>query len=218
MILRHDYENKLRTIHEKILFMGILIEEAFRKALKALKVNDNKLAREVMDEDKKIDDLQTEIEDDCVKIIAMEAPVATDLRIVITTLKIVSELERIGDHARHLAKMIGKLSDKQLTLAMPYISNMINAGLDMIKDALKAFVEKDASLAEEVARRDDFIDKQHRELYKTCVNMIKTSPEKLDQEIPLLFLNRFLERIGDRVTNICEWIIYAKQGKRLDLN
>ena len=218
MKLRQEYELSLKRLFEDVMFMGVLIEESFRNALKALKTNNQILAEDVIAKDGKIDQLQVKIEDECVRIIAIQSPVASDLREVITTLKIVSELERMGDHARHLAQMVGKLSDKQLAVAMPHIEKMISTGLEMIHGALRAFVDRDARLAEEVARQDDFIDMHHKELFSKCIAMIKESPEKLEQEISLLFLNRFLERMGDRVTNMCEWVIYGKSGKHLELN
>ncbi|MBN1648026.1 MAG: phosphate signaling complex protein PhoU [Spirochaetales bacterium] len=218
MVLRQEYEQSLKKLFEDVMYMGVLIEEAFRNALKALKTNNRVIAEEVIIRDNKIDSLQVKIEDECVKIIARQSPVASDLREVITSLKIVSELERIGDHARHLAKMVGKLSDKQLKVAMPHIETMISTGLEMIHGALRAFVDRDAGLAEQVARLDDSIDQHHKELFSKCLVMIREAPEKAEQEITLLFLNRFLERLGDRVTNICEWVIYGKSGKHLELN
>lgn len=198
--------------------MGTTVEEALQKAIIALSERDEALAREVIDGDARVDRMQVEIEDKGAILLATEQPVASDLREIFTAVKIVSNLERIGDHARHIAKAVMQVSDPKLLATIPRFKTLADIGVAMVHDCLTAFVEKDADKAQEVAARDDQIDEIHASLVSELTDVVRNHPAIVDQGITLLFLARFMERLGDHVTNMCEWIVYARKGKHVELN
>jgi phosphate transport system protein len=218
METRLQLDQQLKELYQQILKMGALVEEGLRKSVEALRNNDEALAKTVMDEDQKIDDLHLAIEDMSTQIIAMEQPVATDLRELITANKIVGDLERIGDHARHIARRVSKLPEDLLARALPSIESMARIGIGMVHDSITAYVEQDEGKAREVAKLDDEIDTAHRALYKSLITTMQERPEWIEYGVELMFLNRYMERLGDHVTNICEWVIFAKSGQHVELN
>ncbi|MFP4376369.1 MAG: phosphate signaling complex protein PhoU [Spirochaetales bacterium] len=218
METRLQLDQQLKELYQQILKMGALVEEGLRKSVEALRSNDEALAKAVIDEDQKIDALHVSIEDMSTQIIAMEQPVATDLRELITANKIVGDLERIGDHARHIARRVGKLPDDLLARALPSIESMAGVGIGMVHDSITAYVEQDESKAREVAELDDQIDAAHKALYKTLVTSMQERSDWIEYGVELMFLNRYMERLGDHVTNICEWVIFAKSGQHVELN
>ncbi len=198
--------------------MGTLVEEALEKALNALSNQDHQLAQRVIEEDARIDELQAQIEDQCALLIATEQPVASDLREIITAVKIVSNIERIGDHARHIARAVAKLSKPSLLATIPRFRKIAEVGIGMVHDALTAFVEQNPALAEEVAARDDQIDAMHEALFREIVEIMTQDSSAVEEGITMTLLARFMERLGDHVTNMCEWIVFAKRGKHIELN
>lgn len=215
---RLKLKEELNGVYQQVLKMGTFVEEALQKAITSLVQRDEKLAQQVIDNDSQIDGYQSRIEDLCTKIIAMEQPVASDLRNLVTVIKIVSDLERIGDHARHLAKSLSKIEDSTLERLLPDIEVMTRIGIEMVHNSLTAFSSFDPALAQQVARMDDELDKKHKILYAKIIDMMKSEPDRVEDGGTLLFLNRFLERLGDHVTNICEWIVYASSGEHTELN
>ncbi len=215
---RLPLNNQMSELHQSILRMGALVEEALNKALESLRNEDVELATAVVEGDKVIDALQREIEDLATTIIATEQPGATDLRDIMTAAKIAADLERIGDHARHIARAVEKLPSELIVASVPSIESMARTGTQMVHDALTAFVEQDATYAKAVAERDDQIDKVHRAMYQNLLSIMRDKPEWLEHGVELLFLNRYLERLGDHVTNICEWVVFSKTGEHVELN
>lgn len=215
---RIHFNQELNNLYQHILKMGALVEEAMNKSVTALATRDTELARLVIEGDADIDRLQVEIEDEATTIIARESPVATDLRELITSTKIVGDLERIGDHARHIAKAAINVPSEVVDIALPSIEKMAQVGIGMIHDALTAFAEQDAEKARVISERDDQVDAVHRELYEILVQTMKEKPEWIHYGVNLLFLNRYLERLGDHVTNMCEWVVFAKTGEHVELN
>lgn len=218
METRLQLDQQLGELFQQILRMGAMVEEALQKAIEALRSDNQKLADLVTAEDKKIDLIHTAIEDMSMQIIALEQPVATDLRELITATKLASDLERIGDHARHIARRVNKLPKEMLEKAVPSIDGMAKVGISMLHDSLTAYVDQDEDKAREVARKDDAIDAAHRNLYKSLIAMMQERPEWIEHGVELMFLNRYMERLGDHVTNMCEWVIFARTGEHLELN
>jgi phosphate transport system protein len=209
----------LQEIHDEILKMGSMVEEALDKALQAFREKNVLIAQKVIDEDCKIDEMQLLIEDRCMMVMATEQPVASDLRNLLTTIKIASSLERIADHAVHLSKTTTRLEGKnQMDPLRKMIEPMAKAGIEMVSGALTALADHDTEKAREVAERDEFLDDTHMKLFDTLVNYQREHPEYSLQTTDLLFLIRFLERLGDHVTHICEWIILRETGKHTELN
>lgn len=218
METRLQLDKQLGDLYQLILKMGALVEEALNKSIEALKNDDEDLAKSVIDGDDLIDEIHMQVEDQSTQIIALEQPVATDLRELITATKIGADLERIGDHARHIARVVKSLPTGLLSASLPNIEKMASIGISMVHDALTAYVEQDADRARSVALRDDEIDDAHKRLYQDLVAIMRNQPEWIEYGVKLMFLNRYLERLGDHVTNICEWVIFAKTGDHVELN
>ena len=218
MEIRTHYRAELNRIMNDVVVMGEMVTTSLKKGLKSLIETDETLAKEVVKEDQIIDKFQLNIEDRATLLIAKETPVATELREILTVLKIVVELERLGDHGKHLAERSGKVSKEGLRIAEPYLLDMTDFGCQMVKESLESFIEQDSTWAKEIASRDNYIDDKYYTLYGKLIKIIKEKPHKSENLVPLLFLNRYLERIGDRVTNICEFVVYSITCKHTDLN
>lgn len=218
MEIRTQYYAELQSIKAELIFMGDLVIESLEDGLKSLIEVDTELASKVIVKDKIIDSIQLSLEDRCTLLIAKETPIATELREVLTVLKIVVELERLGDHGKHLAEQAGKVSKEGLKTSTPYLQDMTNFGCQMVREALESFTQQDSTWAKEIAARDNYIDEKYRALYDKLIDIIKEKPRKTENLIPLLFLNRYLERIGDRVTNICEFVVYSITCTHTELN
>lgn len=217
MEIRTHYREELNNIMNDVVKMGDLVIISLKKGLKSLLLQDEKLAKEVIAEDLIIDTFQIEIEDRSTLLIAKETPVATELREILTVLKIVVELERLGDHGKHLAERSGKVSKEGLDIAGPYLQDMTDFGCQMVKESLESFINLDSAWAEEIAKRDNYIDDKYAVLYGKLIDIITAKPHKSGNLLPLFFLNRYLERIGDRVTNICESVVYVITCKHKSL-
>lgn len=218
METRCRFTNKLLGLSQHILKMGALVEQSLSRAVAALELNDEELADSVIHGDDQIDAMQAEIEDAGTRLIATEQPVAGDLRMIIAALKLCADLGRIGDHARHLATAVSQIPAPAVAAALPRIQAMAEVGRSMVHDSLTAFVEHDAEAAIAVAARDNQIDEAHHQLYGEILTMMNQRPDQIDAGISLLFVNRFLERLGDHVTNMCKWVVYAIHGEHIELN
>lgn len=216
--MRLKLETEMHRLHTSILHMGTLAEEALHKALTALSTGDASLAALVVQEDSRIDILQQDIEDQVTRVIATEQPVAEDLRILITCIKLTADIERIGDHARHIAKAVDRISRQSIELVLPLLVQMSELGTGMLHDVLSAFMDGDPSLATQIAATDDKIDELHKQAYDEVIQHMQDDPAHIPDGTNLLLLCRFLERMGDHVTNMCEWVVYAKHGTHVELN
>jgi phosphate transport system protein len=135
-----------------------------------------------------------------------------------TTIKIVSHIERIGDHAKRLARAVTEIPEEYMAPAYPRLKKMADIGISMFRDSLDAFVKRDAVKAEEAAKRDKQIDEIHGQLYHEIIEMMEKYPTTIEYGSTLLFLNRFMERLGDHVIHMCDWVCYANTGKRMELS
>jgi phosphate transport system protein len=215
---RQAFEEGLAALNQEILRMGVMVEEALRRAVESLVNKDGELARAVVAGDAAINQVEQEIEDRCIVLIAREQPVATDLRKLITSLKIVTQLERMGDHALHVAKGTLRLLPETYMKPLIDIPRMAEIGIGMIRDVLTAFLDNDAERAREVAQRDQQVDELHNQVMREVFTYMMENSKYISQSISLLFISRFLERVGDHVTNICEWVVYGATGERVELN
>lgn len=219
MPYRQHFQDSLKEVAQDILKMGTLVEEALQKGISAFEEKDMELAKLVIEGDNEINNLQFAIEDKCTILIARENPVASDLRKLITSVKIVSNLERIGDHAVHLGKTTIRLANEgyieQMAELIPAMAEM---GISMVRDALTAFLNNNAELAKDIALRDDALDQFHRKIFANLLDFMKRDAKYVDQATDLLFIIRFLERLGDHVTNMCEWIVFSATGEHVELN
>jgi phosphate transport system protein len=216
--VREHFDRDLKGLTLSVVQLGSYVEEALWKALAALSEQNVPQAELVLSEDARINDLQLEVEDCCVGLIAREQPVARDLREIMTAIKVASNLERVGDLAVHLAKATKRLAGKQYLDSFKEIHKMAEIGIGMVHDALDAFTAQDGIRAREVAGRDDQIDRIHDALIQELLATMHKDDEQIEMSTSLLFISRFLERLGDHVVNICEWVVYGSEGTHVDLN
>lgn len=218
MNLRQHLLNRISDLDRNILNLGIYVNDALKKAITALKTNNLGMAGEVIDEDTKINALEMSIQDDIILLIAKEQPVAGDLRHVITSFKVIAQLERMGDHAVHIAKETLKIGKTEYIKPLIDIPHMADIGMEMLKGALDAFTSSDAEAACEIAGRDDLVDKLRDQVNRELLTYLLEDSKSINQINSFMFITRSLERYADHVTNICEWIIYDATGKHVELN
>jgi phosphate transport system protein len=218
MNTRLFFLEELNRLRHDVLAMGTRVEEDLGKAITALRSNDLDLAREVAADDAVVNAMQLKIEDETAMVIATQQPVARDLREMVTILKLTGNLERIGDHAVHLAKAVIKLSDELPFRPSERLEKMAETGREMIRDSISAYLNQDAEGARRAAALDDRIDEEHRALTEEVLSLMKEHPEFIKKASRLLHTSNQLERLGDHITNICECIIYMVDGKHQELN
>jgi phosphate transport system protein len=215
--MREHFIQEIENIHQDVLRMTVLVEENILKALKALKDQDSKLAKDVIAADVKVNDLELAITDRCVLVIATEQPVAGDLRKIVACLKAVSDIERIGDYAVHAAKRARELADEKYIKPLIDVPKMLSLGGEMLRDSINALVNSDVALARATAKRDEDMDSLNKQVYRELLTLMLEEKDNIKQATKLLFLSRFLERMGDHAVNICSWAIYSAQGGHEDL-
>jgi phosphate transport system protein len=209
---------ELNKIRRELSLMAARVEEDLGKALAALRSGGKELADEVKESGIIVDALQLKVEDMALVFIATQQPVARDLRELISIFKITSNLERIGDHTIHLAKAAEKLSGKPSFRSIERIERMAETGQQMLRNAIAAYLAKDANAAREAAFLDHQIDHEHKNLTEEVLSLIQKQPQLVKAAARLLKLSGFMERLGDHITNICESIVYMIDGIHEDLN
>lgn len=215
---RHAFDIALRELKVKLLHMGGDVQEALREAVDALKNMNLEKAERVVEGDKKINRLDHEIEDLCIRLIATQQPVASDLRRIVAGMRISADLERMADLAVDVAKSAIRLKGQTLVKPLIDIPRMSEVIDKMIGDALNAYVENNMDLANSLAATDDEVDKLYRQIVEELFTLTAHQPEAASQAMTLAFVGRYLERIGDHATNIGESVIYIISGERSDLN
>jgi phosphate transport system protein len=218
MASRNAYARELDELHELILKMGCFVEQAIAKSVKALAEQDINLAREVINGDLIIDRLELEIENKCLRLIALQQPMAIDLRRIATGLKIITDLERMADHAEDIAKTTIRMKDETLFTRLVNIPRMSEIAQEMVRDSLDAYVHKDEELARRMCERDDEMDGIYSRLFDELLDIMENNQGLVKQATYLLNVGQFLERIADHATNIGEWVIYMVTGDRMELN
>ena len=217
-MVREIFINQLKELQQQILLMGSLVEESIANAVKALSLQDVELAQQVIDGDDKIDEVYENIEDQCLKLIATQQPMAKDLRRIVTGLRIIGELERMADHAADISKIAKIIADEPLIKPLIDIPRMSEIAQKMVKNGLDAYVNEDTELAASVGIDDDLVDHLHKQIFRELLTYMMESPKTIKQATHLLFVSRYLERIADRATNIGEAVIYLATGDRKDIN
>ncbi len=215
MEVRTEYGKKLNEVQEQLMSMGHLVTEAMQKAIKALETKNAEQAAAVVAGDKAIDEMQIAIEDKTLELIALQQPIAKDLRILSTALKMTTDLERIGDHAKKIAKIAQKLSGETLIKPLVDIPRAAKLSADMVEKVLVAYVHMDLDLAMEVIVMDDNVDSICRQCKQDILTYMLDNPQNIPQGTELNKIVHRLERIGDHATNLAEWIGYLITGKRI---
>jgi phosphate transport system protein len=212
--MRKGFHEQLKDLENEMIKMGSRVEEAIYKSIKALKDQDLDLAEKVMEEDDEIDDYEIELEEKSTKLIALQQPVAKDLRKIIVISKLATDLERIGDHASNIAKMARQIGDEPLIKPLIDIPRMTDIVMRRLRESLASFVNLDVDKAKKIAREDEEVDILDEQILRELITFMIEDPSKIQQATSLMFVSRFLERIGDHSTNVCERIIYMATGDR----
>jgi len=212
------YEEKMKQLQEKLHHMGSLVEESIARSIEALKNQDLELARKVITADDTIDDLEQEIEEKCLEVIATQQPMARDLRRVATLFKMINDLERMADYATSIAKITLRIADEPLIKPLVDIPRMAVLSQKMVKESLDAYVREDVDLAVSVGADDDQVDKLFGQIFRELLTIMMENPKTITQATHLLFVGRWLERIGDHATNIAEEVIFLVTGEKRNLN
>lgn len=215
---RGTFDLHLESLHNYILRMGSIVEKQIYDATESLHKQDVELAKKVIDDDDIVDNLEKEIEDRCIKLIAKEQPLAKDLRMIFTSTKIVTDLERMADHAVDIAKIAIVLKDEKFIKPLVDIPKMAGLVKNMIREGLDAYVEGDVDKAYLVCKKDDEVDDIYRGVFKEMLPIMAKDQSTINQATQFLFVCKYLERVADHVTNICEWTIYLVTGEIKDLN
>jgi phosphate transport system protein len=215
---REGFHQELQEIHDMLLRMGSLVEGSIAAAVKALAEQNIPMAKQVIESDDLIDELEIEIEDKCLRLIALQQPMASDLRLIVTGLKIVTDLERIGDHAVDIGKITIRMQDYYLFTSLIDIPKMAVIAQEMLKDALDSYVERNPDKAKTMCLRDDEVDHIYAKLFDRLIDRANDEPELTEQIAYLLGVAQYLERVADHATNIGEWVIYLVTGERFVTN
>lgn len=210
---RHHFEEELAALKQRLLHMGALVEGQTYKALVALMERRAELADEVIKADKQVNDLQIEIDDRCIKILALQQPMATDLRLITSAMKMGADLERIGDQAVNIAETAIKLLAHPPLKPVIDIAEMAETAQKMTKDALDAFVRRDAALARAVLERDDRVDNLKDRVFRLLLTYMMADPGTIERALGLILISRNLERIADHATNVAEDVIFLVEAK-----
>ena len=214
--MRTRFEEQLAELNNALIGMGALVEKTIADANTALIEQDVELAKKIVAFDDEIDHKEQEVESLCLKIILQQQPVAGDLRLVSSVLKISTDLERIADHATDISELTILLSGKQYVKKLEHIPQMAEATMKMVTKSIDAFVKKDLKLAKEVIASDDIVDNLFNTVKAELVELIKGNIDNSDQAIDLIMIAKYFERIGDHATNIAEWVVFSLTGMHKD--
>jgi phosphate transport system protein len=217
---RNLFSEELSRLRHDILEMATRVEENLGKALTELRTGNDDLAKEVRYDDPDVDALHIKIELDTASIIATQQPVARDLRELVMILKVIGNIERIGDHAVHLSKAAKKLAKRGESpfRAQEHLEKMAETGQEMLHSAISSFMNHDVAMAREVAAMDTIIDTEHETLTEDILKLMKKNPDLVKDAVQILQTSNQLERLGDHITNICEAVIYIIEAKHEELN
>ena len=216
--LRAQYDHAFDELREALTTMGQQVERAIRGSVRALEEHDLHGAELVFRDENTVNRMHHDIDDSCLRLLATEQPVATDLRQIVGTLNVIAQLERIGDLAVHVARVAQRLASEQLIKELIAIPLMADETCAMLRDSVRSFVTQDSALAEQVSARDNKVDEIYSQLFRELLTYMMETPRNITQASSLLFVAKQLERVGDHTTNICEAVIFVTTGKHVDLN
>jgi phosphate transport system protein len=217
-MVRSSFERQLSEVEEDMLVMAGMVERAIERSIEALKNRDIELARVVIVEDMEINSKRYETEEKCLELLATQQPMAHDLRTIVAVLHIIVDLERMGDHAEGIAKIAIMLADEPPLKPYIDIPRMAEVATRMLTQSLDAFKRKDVELARRVCDEDDLVDQLYDQVYHELIVYMLNDPRTIERATHITWIAHNLERIADRVTNICERVVYMEQGKYEELN
>ena len=216
--LRVGFDRDLRTLQDEVLGLGSMVDKAIARSIEALGRLDHTEARRIIQDDSAIDAKRFQIEDQAILLIATQQPMASDLRRIVAVLNIIVELERMGDYAEGIAKIVLMHDDRPLLKPLIDIPRMADKAGDMLRRGLDAYIQGDADAARAIAAEDDELDALYDQVYRELSTYMLEDPKNMDRATWLLWVAHNLERIADRVTNICERIVYEVTGQMQEMN
>ncbi len=216
--MRLGLDNNLHSINVEIIRMGTLIEKALEETIEALVKQDVELAQKIIKGDDKFDQMEIDIESKCISAIATQQPVATDLREILSVLKIVTDLERIADHCQDISKITIDLANKVYVKPLIDIPKMAKEVRKMIKMTIDCYIDQDVDKARVICKDDDIVDDYFRTIFKDLEIIMKDKPEEIKQCMDFLMIAKYLERMADHATNIAEWVIFSVEGRHFSGN
>ncbi len=217
-MIRASFDRELQRLVDQVLVLGSMVEEALTDSVEVLKQQDREAARDLIARDRLINEKRYEIEADALTLIATQQPMAGDLRMLAAVLELSSELERIGDYAKGIAKITIMIGEEPLMKPLIDLPTMASKASEMLDDALEAFSRQDADVARDIPPRDDEVDALYDQVYRELIALIMAKPRRIEQANYLLWVAHNLERAADRVTNICERVVFTVTGELTELD
>lgn len=215
--MRTKFDEQLNQLNQELMHMGTMIEEQIQKAVVAFMKQDTELARIIMDNDTDVDREEKKIENICFNLLMQQQPVARDLRTISAAMKMVTDMERIGDHAADISEMTILIADNSYVKQLDHIQKMASETVQMLMKSIQAYVDKDMEAAKAVIKNDDVIDELFLEVKQDLIAMIHANADCGEQATDLLMVAKYFERIGDHATNIAEWVIFALDDKNREV-
>ncbi len=207
------FDEELRALIEKVLKLGSMVEQAINDSIKSLVERDSAIAMNTIDDDHVVNMIDVEIDEECIRLIALRQPRARDLRLITTAMKITTDLERIGDLAVDICERALELNEEPQLKPYIDIPRMAEIAQKMVKDALDAFVKKDSVLARDVLTRDDLVDHLNYQVFNELLLFMIQDPKTISRAVKITYISKYLERIADHATNIAEMVVYLVEGK-----
>ncbi len=210
--MRNRFDAQLLQLNNELIIMGALCEDAISKVSKYLSENKEELKEAVFETDRQIDQKEREIENLCMRLLLQQQPVAGDLRIISSALKMISDMERIGDQASDIAEIVHFVNESSIGSKV-HIADMARSTIKMVTDSIESFVKKDVNIAYEAIKQDDTVDGLFIKVKNELIDGVKSEADNAEALIDLLMIAKYFERIGDHAENIAEWVIYSLTGK-----
>ncbi|MGD8456932.1 MAG: phosphate signaling complex protein PhoU [Anaerolineales bacterium] len=214
---REMLDQKIKDLKADVVVLGSMVQEATLKAVEALRVRDLKASKKIYKKDKKINRKRFEIESDCLIVIATQQPLARDLRVLSSVIEVITELERMGDYAKGIARINMMIGDEELIKPLIDIPKMAKIATEMLAHAIQAFVDEDADAARKIPREDEEVDVLFNQVYRDLIELMAKDPSGIVQSNHLQWAAHNIERMADRVTNICERTIFIATGEMHEL-
>ena len=211
--MERHFDRELNALKEQLLLMGGRAEQVVRKSIEALTRRDLTLASSIHEDDRAIDRLEIEIEERCIRLFALQQPLATDLRFIMAALKISNDLERVGDHAVNIAQGATRLAAEPILKPLVDIPRMAELATAMLHEALDAFVRRDPETARRICRKDDDVDQLNRQVFRELISYMIESPATITRAMELILIARNLERVADLATNVAEEVVFINEAR-----
>lgn len=215
---RDLFTAEMRQLQDDVLALGSMAEKAILDSVEALRDGDAEWSRRLIRDDEKVNARRFEIEDRCIFVIASQQPMATDLRALASILYIITDIERMADHAEGIARINIMMGDEPLPRRISYVPAMADRAVAMLRDSLKAFIDHDVDAARQICNADDEVDRLQDSVYEECIQAMIADPSTVQRNTYLIWAAHNLERIADRCTNICERVVYTATGHMDELN